>query len=137
MMIRKSINSIALMVFAAMLLLAAPSANADSLTLALTNASQTAAPGSTLSFSATATVAGTNMSTVCADGNPVSTVFCLNSIAISSVANIASDDSPFYTTWPLSLGDGETFGSVLFSLNLGSGLAPGTYHINFDLLGGA
>jgi len=106
----------------------ASAARADSVDVELTQTSQTAAPGSTITFDATIT----NLSST-------DTVFLNGDGSITSSPLLTVDDTPFLTNFPLSLDPSETSGPfALFNVIIDPTIAPGTYDFNsFSILGGA
>jgi hypothetical protein len=125
MMIKKTVLSLSLFLLA-MFLPAAP-AWADSITLVLSQPTQTGAPGSTLIFDATVSAPLANSATVFlnfdnfGDNIPGSTI----------------DDSGFLINFPLSLNPGGNFTATLFSVALPLGVAPGSYTGFFEIFGGS
>jgi len=96
----------------------ASAARADSVDVELTQTSQTAAPGSTITFDATIT----NLSST-------DTVFLNGDGSITSSPLLTVDDTPFLTNFPLSLDPSETSGpfALLNVIDFNS----------FSILGGA
>jgi hypothetical protein len=125
MMIKKTVLSLSLFMLA-MFLPAAP-AWADSITLVLSQPTQTGGPGSTLTFDATVSAPLANSATVFlnfdnfGDNIPGSTI----------------DDSGFLINFPLSLNPGGNFTGTLFSVALPPGVAPGSYTGFFEIFGGS
>ena len=124
-MIKKTVLSLSLFLLA-MFLPAAP-AWGDSITLVLSQPTQTGAPGSTLTFDATVSAPLANSATVFlnfdnfGDNIPGSTI----------------DDSGFLFNFPLSLDPGGNFTGTLFSVALPPGLAPASYSGFFEIFGGS
>ena len=122
-MIKKTVLSLSLFMLA-MFLPAAP-AWADSITLVLSQPTQTGGPGSTLTFDATVSAPLANSATVFlnfdnfGDNIPGSTI----------------DDSGFLLNFPLSLDPGDSFTGTLFSVALPPGVAVGSYTGFFEILG--
>jgi hypothetical protein len=125
MMIKKTVLSLSLFLLA-MFLPAAP-AWADSITLVLSQPTQTGAPGSTLTFDATVSAPLANSATVFlnfdnfGDNIPGSTI----------------DDSGFLLNFPLSLAPGVGFSGALFSVALPPNVAAGSYTGFFEIFGGS
>jgi hypothetical protein len=105
----------------------ASAARADSVDVALTKTSQTAAAGSTITFDATIT----NLSST-------DTIFLNGDSSTTSSLLLTVDDTPFLTNFPLSLAPSEISGPFpLFNVIIDSSAPPGTYQLNsFSILGG-
>jgi len=106
--------------------LLAPALRADSLTVTLTEASQTVVQGTTVvTFDATIV-------------NPslTDTIF-LNSDGSSVSFPLTLDDTPFLLDAPLSLGPGTSSGPfAIFDIDLPPDTAPGMYSGDFQIIGG-
>jgi hypothetical protein len=106
--------------------LAMPAA-ADTLDLTLSNPVQTAVPGATLTFDANASAPFSNTGTIFLNGDNFN--LTLNGATI--------DDSGFLTNFPFTLDPGVGVASTLFTVDLPSTIAPGTYTGFFSILGGS
>lgn len=106
-----------------LLALSAPASRADSFLFTLGSPNQSAAPGSTLTFSATVTNTGGSTEYLNAD-----------SFTVDSPLFV--DDTDFYTNFPLSLGAGESFTGQLFTVFLPSTTMSGLYAGSFQIIGG-
>ncbi|MFZ0087404.1 MAG: PEP-CTERM sorting domain-containing protein [Candidatus Acidiferrales bacterium] len=106
--------------------LLAPAVRADSLTVTLTEASQTVVQGTTVvTFDATIL-------------NPsVTDTIFLNSDGSSASFPLTLDDTPFLLNAPLSLDPGASSGPFgLFDIDLPLDVAPGSYSGTFQIIGG-
>lgn len=110
----------------ALLLVFGGSAFADTLNLSLSNPVQTAAPGSTVSFMATASAPVTNGATV-----------YLNSDSFNVDSPLTLDDSGFFLNFPFTLDPGQSFTDLLFSVQIPAGTALTSKNGFFSILGGA
>jgi hypothetical protein len=122
---RKQMKNLLLGVAAAALL--APTVRADSLTVTLTEPSQTVVQGTTV-VTFDATILNPSLTdTIFLNGDSSST----NSFLVSV------DDTPFLLNAPISLGPGTSSGPfALFNVDLPGNLAPGVYTGIFSILGG-
>jgi PEP-CTERM motif len=109
----------------AVLALAMP-ASADTINLVLSNPVQTAIPGATLTFDATASAPGSN-------GAPV---FLVGDNFNITLDGAVIDDSDFLN-FPLSLNPGDSSTGPLFTVALPSTIAPGDYTGFFSIVGGS
>lgn len=107
-------------------LLPSTRAFADSISLNLTSPVESAAAGSTVSFSATVSAPDTNGGTV-----------FLNGDSFDVTSPLVFDDSGFLLNFPLSLDPGDSFSGELFSFALPSDLPAGQYIGSFEIVGGA
>lgn len=100
---------------------------ADSVDVSLTQTSQKAAPGSTVTFAA----AITNLSST-------DTIYLNGDSSTTSSLLLTADDTPFLTNFPLSLDPGQVSGPfALFNVFIDPGTPDGTYDLNsFSILGG-
>ncbi|GGG85753.1 PEP-CTERM sorting domain-containing protein [Edaphobacter dinghuensis] len=110
----------------ALLLVFGASAFADTLNLSLTDPIQSGAPGSTVSFMATASAPITNGATL-----------YLNSDSFNVDSPLTLDDSGFLLNFPFTLDPGDSFNGLLFSVEIPAGAALTTYNGFFSILGGA
>jgi hypothetical protein len=104
-----------------------PTVHADSVSIALTQASQSSTPGSTVTFDATLV----NLSST-------DTIFLNGDSSATSSLLLTVDDTPFLTNFPLSLGPGASSGPfAFFSVLIDPSTPAGIYDFNqFSLLGG-
>ena len=109
----------------ALLILFTASALADTISLTLSNPTETATPGSTITFTATASAPLTNSATV-----------FLNSDSFNLDSPLTLDDSGFFNNFPLSLDPGDSFTGELFAVDIPLN-AAGVYNGSFEILGGA
>lgn len=102
-------------------------ARADSVSVSLTQTSQTVTPGSTITFDATIT----NLSSTDA-------VYLNGDSSVTSSTLLTVDDTPFLFNFPLSLGPSEASGPFsLFSVFIDPSTPIGTYDFDsFSILGG-
>jgi hypothetical protein len=102
-------------------------ARADSVDVTLTQDSQTAAAGSTVTFDATVT----NLS-------PTDTIYLNGDSSTTSSLLLTIDDTPYSTNFPLSLDPNEVSGPfALFNIFIDPTTPDGSYDINsFSILGG-
>jgi hypothetical protein len=121
----RSLSMLALLVLPATLLLS-PRAFGDTISLNLTAPVQSGTAGSTVSFFATVAAPGTNGGTV-----------FLNGDGFDVTSPLVLDDSGFLLDFPLSLGPGDSFSGLLFSIALPADVAAGFYTGSFEILGGA
>jgi hypothetical protein len=123
----KQAPMVLLAVAAMVVLCPASPARADSVDITLTESSQTAAAGSTLTFDAVVT----NLSST-------DTVFLNGDSSTTSSVLLTVDDTPFLTNFPLSLNPSEASGpSALFNVLINASTPGGTYDFNsFSILGG-
>lgn len=119
-------NTFTLSAFFALLLVFSTSAFADTLNLTLSDPIQSATPGSTVSFTATASAPSTNGATV-----------FLNSDNYNLDSPLTLDDDGFFLGFPYSLDPGDSFTGLLFSVEIPVDAAIGTYNGFFEILGGA
>lgn len=100
---------------------------ADSVDVSLTQTSQTAAPGSTITFDATIT----NLSST-------DTVYLNGDSSVTSSTLLTVDDTPFLTNFPFWLDPSEASGPfALFNVFIDPSTPDGTYDFNsFSILGG-
>jgi len=124
-MIKKTVLSLSLFLLA-MFLPATPTW-ADSITLVLSQPTQTGGPGSTLTFDAT-------VSAPLANG---ATVFLNFDNFGDNIPGSTIDDSGFLLDFPLSLAPGVSFSGALFSLALPPNVAVGSYTGFFEIFGGS
>lgn len=103
-------------------------AQADSLTVTLTQVSQSTTPGSTVTFDATVT-----------NTSSTDTTFLNGDSWITSSPLLTIDDTPFLANFPLSLPPGESSGPLaLFDVIIDPSAIPQTYDFNsFSILGGS
>lgn len=122
---RTRIMQMGLVALAALVL--ACGARADSVDVSLTQTSQTATPGSTITFDATIT----NLSST-------DTVYLNGDSSVTSSTLLTIDDTPFLFNFPLSLDPSEASGPfALFNLFIDPSTPDGTYDFNsFSILGG-
>src|ERR1035437_9342445 len=122
----KNIRSIlALSAMIAALLLTAPAANADTLTLDLTQAYQSGDAGDTLIFDVNVT------------NTDLTDVIYLNSDSTTLVGPLVLDNSYFYTYAPYYLNPGDSSGVFdLFTVFIPDGTPIGLYAGTFEILGG-
>jgi hypothetical protein len=125
MMIKKTVLSLSLFLLA-MFLPAAP-AWADSITLVLSQPTQTGGPGSTLTFDATVSAPLANSATVFLNADNFG----------DTIPGSTIDDSGFFVNFPLSLNPGGNFIGTLFSVALPLSVAPGSYTGYFEIFGGS
>ena len=124
-MIKKTVLSLSLFLLA--MFSPAASAWADSITLVLSQPTQTGGPGSTLTFDATVSAPFANSATVFlnfdnfGDNIPGSTI----------------DDSGFAFNFPAILAPGVGFSGALFSVTLPPNVAAGSYTGFFEIFGGS
>lgn len=111
---------------AVLLLTFGTSAFADTLNLSLSNPTQSATPGATVSFNATVSAPIANSATV-----------FLNSDSFSVDSPLALNDDGFFFGFPLTLDPGESSSGLLFSVDIPSNAAFNTYNGFFAILGGA
>ena len=114
----------------ALLLLAPFAARADNLSLVFTPATQTVAPGGTITFSGK--ISNTSSATIVVNGDSFT----------GFDPHISTDDSAFFNATSFTLTPGATYpvsGSAsLFDVTLDSMATPGsTYSETFNILGGA
>jgi len=83
-----------------------------------------AAPGQTVTFSATLT------------NTTVSPIY-LNGDAVNAAAGLILDDSPFLLGFPLSLGAAAAASGPILSVTVATGTSFGLYTGNFEILGGS
>jgi hypothetical protein len=121
----RTVSTLALFVFPMTLPLCSR-AFADTISLTLTDAVQTASAGSTVSFFATVSAPGTNGGTE-----------FLNGDSFDVALPLVLDQSGFLAGFPLSLDPKDSFSGLLFSINLPSNVASGPYTGSFEILGGA
>lgn len=123
----KRATTICFAVAALAVLSLASAVRADSVEVTLTETSQTATPGSTITFDATIT----NLSST-------NTVFLNADSSVTSSLFLTIDDTPFLNNFPLFLGPSESSGPfALFNLLIDPSIPPGTYDFNiFSILGG-
>jgi hypothetical protein len=124
MKITKTALSFSIALLAA-LALAMP-ASADTLNLVLSSPVQTAIPGTTLTFDATASAPASNGAAV----------FLVGDSFNITLAGATIDDSDFLT-FPLSLDPGDSFTGPLFTVALPLTIAPGAYTGFFSIVGGS
>lgn len=100
---------------------------ADSVDVSLSETSQTAAPGSTITFDATIT----NLSST-------DTVYLNGDSSVTSSMLLTVDDIPFLTNFPLSLSPSAATGPFgLFNVSIDPSTPIGTYDFDsFSILGG-
>lgn len=110
----------------ALLLVFGTSAFADTLNLSLSNPVQSGAPGSTVSFIATASAPTTNGATV-----------YLNNDSFNVDSPLALNDDGFFFGFPFTLDPGDSFTGLLFSVDIPAGAALTSYNGSFTILGGA
>ena len=113
---------------AAVLTLAwATTLRADSIDITLTETSQTATAGTTITFDATIT----NLSST-------DTIFLNGDSSTTSSPFLTVDDAPFLTNFPLSLDPNQASGPfALFNVLIDPNTPAGTYDLNlFSILGG-
>lgn len=122
---RTKIMQLGLATLAALVL--ACGARADSVDVSLTQTSQTATPGSTITFDATIT----NLSST-------DTVYLNGDSSVTSSTLLTIDDTPFLFNFPLSLDPSEASGPFgLFNVFIDPSTPDGTYDFNsFSILGG-
>lgn len=106
-------------------LLATTAANADTLTVTLSSPFQVGVSGDVIGF--VATVTNTTGSTVYLNGDNVSDVD----------APLSIDDSPYFNSWPLLLGAGDSYTGLLFNVDIPWPTAVGLYTGDFQITGGA
>lgn len=123
--IKKTALSFSIALFAA-LSLALPAA-ADTLNLTLSNPVQIAVPGGTLTFDANASAPFSNTGTIFLNGDNFNLI--LNGAKI--------DDSGFLLNFPFTLDPGVGVAATLFTVDLPTTIAPGTYTGFFSILGGS
>jgi hypothetical protein len=113
---------------ALILLFSGSAAHADSISIALTQASQTATAGSTVMFDATLT----NLSSI-------STVYLNGDSSVTSSLLLSVSDTPFLNNAPLFLNPDEVSGPfALFSVTIDPTTVFGVYDFNsFSILGGS
>lgn len=111
---------------AILLLTFGTSAFADTLNLILSNPTQSATPGSTVSFNATVSAPIANSATV-----------FLNSDSFNVDSPLALNDDGLFFGFPLTLDPGDSFSGLLFSIDIPSTAALNTYNGFFEILGGA
>jgi hypothetical protein len=104
----------------------ATAAHADSVSIVLTNASESGAKGSSLTFDATLL----NLTNA--------TIFLNGDSSATTSPSLTVDDAPFLANFPLTLGPHASSGPfALFNVLIVSNTLPGTYNFNsFSLLGG-
>lgn len=102
-----------------------PLASADTINLTLSNPVQSGAPGSTLSFDATALAVADKLGPV-----------YLNGDTFNLASPLTLDDTGFLLNFPLVMSAGDSTTDLLFTVLLPAGLAPGTYTGFFSILGG-
>jgi hypothetical protein len=102
-------------------------ASADTLNLMLSNPVQTAIPGATLTFGASASAPFSNSGTIFLNGDNFN--LSLNGAVI--------DDSGLFLNFPPSLDPGVGVAGTLFTVALPSTITPGTYTGFFSILGGS
>ena len=102
-------------------------ARADSVDIGLTQTSQTAAPGSIITFDATVT-----------NPSPTNTIYLNGDSSVTSSTLLTVDDTPFLTNFPLSLDPSQASGPLaLFNVFIDPNTPDGTYDLNsFSVLGG-
>jgi PEP-CTERM motif len=91
-------------------------AHADTINFVLNNPTQSGAPGSTLTYSATVTAPGTN-------GGAVS----LDADNFTGSGPFVIDDSSFFNNFPLSLDPSQSYTGTLFTLFIPNGTPAGLY----------
>ncbi len=101
------------------------SAFADTISLTLSNPTETGAPGSTVIFTATASAPLTNGATV-----------FLNGDSFNVDSPLTLDDSGFFNNFPLSLDPGDSYTGELFAVDVPLN-ANGIYSGYFEVIGGA
>ena len=110
-----------------LLAVASVAAHADTLTFALSNATQTiTSAGGTLTFNGTLAAPRTNT------GNEY-----LNGDSFNVSSPLTLDDSAFFTYAPLFLTPGQSYMGALFSITVPTGTAAKSYTGSFTVLGGA
>jgi hypothetical protein len=120
---RKKLLTLTLVALAA-LLLSVP-AFADSITITLASPVQTVFAPSTVSFTATVAALNTNTADI-----------YLNSDSFNVDTPLTVDDSGFFSL-PLFLSPGVSYTGVLFTVDVPSSTAPGSYFGYFQILGGS
>ncbi len=103
----------------------AGAANADSVTLTLTNPEQSGSPGATLNYVATVLAPATNTAPIFLVGD-----------SATFAASFSLDDSPFLS-FPLSLNPGQSSTGLLFDIPIPVNAPFGTFSGTFEITGGA
>src|SRR5882757_7907015 len=116
------------MLVPAVLLLVAPPAAADTISLVLSNPVQSGAPGSNLTFAATVSAPA---------GNGAAIFLNADDYGINIAGSNTIDDSGFLLNFPLSLDPGHSFTGTLFTIALPSNVPPGIYSGFFEIHGGS
>jgi hypothetical protein len=108
-------------------LLSAPAAHADTISLTLTDPSQSIppGPGATLDFLATVSAPSTNTGLEFLNGDTFSASF-----------PTTLDDSGYLSSFPLDLTPGETFTGLLFAITVPGLAKSGDYPGSFSITGG-
>jgi hypothetical protein len=122
-MMKRKLLTLSLLALAA-LLLSVP-AFADSITITLSSPVQSVHAPSTVSFMATVTAPNTNTADI-----------YLNSDGFNVDTPLTMDDSGFFS-FPLFLSPGGSYAGVLFTVDVPSATAPGSYFGYFQILGGS
>lgn len=107
----------------ACLLAAGATAKADSLSIALDESFQSSEAGNVVAFTATVT-------------NNSSATENLNGDEFYVDAPLTVDDSPYFNNWPLTLGAGDSFSGLLFSVDIPDDADLDLYTGYFDITGG-
>ena len=105
------------------LLLASTAAKADTLLISLAQPFQVGSGGDVLAFDATVT-------------NVSSNTIYLNGDNTYVDAPLTLDDSPYNTSYPLSLAAGASYTGLLFNVDIPFGTPAGLYTGYFDIIGG-
>jgi hypothetical protein len=108
------------------ILLSAPVAHADTITLTLASPTQNTLPGTTMSYVATVSAPSTNTG-----------IEFLNGDLFSLSSPITLNDSGYINNFPLDLTPGQSFTGVLFTLFVPSTAKPGLYPGSFSITGGS
>lgn len=98
---------------------------ADTIDLNLSAPTQSGISGSTLSFTATVFAPSTNGATI-----------FLNADSFNVDGPLTLNDDGFFFDFPFSLDAGDSFTGVLFTVNLPTNVAPGSYDGSFQIFGG-
>jgi hypothetical protein len=121
-MAHKVTSTLSMLALTVALLLSLP-ARADTLSLVLSNSVRGGAPGSTISFFATASAPGTNGAAV-----------DLASDSYNLDVPLTLDDTGFFSGFPLSLAPGASFSGLLFQVFLPTTTPPGLHNGSFSIL---
>lgn len=121
---RMKVVTLTMLVLTAAMLLSVP-AFADVINLTLGSPVQSTVAGNILSFTATAVAPSTNQAPV-----------YLNSDSFNVDTPLTVDDSGFFFGFPLVMNPGDSFTGLLFTVDVPTGTANGSYFGYFQILGG-